>query len=51
MITMSDLAYIASLLKNNFEYWPEQYNIKKMSKDEQKKYKEENQSAQEAQVH
>ena len=43
MITMSDFAYIASLLKNNFEYWPEQYNIKKMSKDEQKQYKEENQ--------
>lgn len=43
MITMSDLSLVASLIKNNFEYWPEQYKIKKMTKEEQQQYKEENQ--------
>ena len=43
MITMSDLSLVASLIKNNFEYWPEQYKIKKMTKEEQQHYKEENQ--------
>ena len=42
MITMSNLALVASLIKNNFEYWPEQYKIKKMTKDEQKQYKDGN---------
>jgi len=43
MITMSNLALVASLIKNNFEYWPEQYKIKKMTKEQQQHYKEENQ--------
>ena len=42
MITLSDIAYVASLIMNNLEYWPEQYKLKKMSKEEQKTYKEEN---------
>ena len=42
MITMSNLALVASLIKNNFEYWPEQYKIKKMAKEEQQQYKKDN---------
>lgn len=42
MITLSDIAYVVSLFKNNMEYWPEQHRMKKMSPEEKQKYKAEN---------
>ena len=42
MITLSDIAYVVSLFKNNMEYWPEQHKMKKMSPEEKEQYKSEN---------
>ena len=42
MLTPSDVAYSIGLIKNNQDVWKEQYEVTKMSKETQDKYKDKN---------